>query len=274
MKSTKIIVSAGDAITAKLVQEAGFDGIWVSGFEVSARLGLSDNGSITMTEMLQATKPIIDAVKIPVIVDVDNGYGGVHNFIRCAKEFERIGTYAICIEDNPFPKTNSLFGGKTSLLSMEEHGKKIRAAKKSTKNIKIIARTEALVRGYGLQEAIKRIDHYIECGADIVLIHSRDTSGKEANLIPTKRWKIPVMIIPTKFPNKTNKELKSLGFSYIVWANHTERIKIKAIRQGLKILKDEDCAKSIEDNLGATLDDLRNLTPIKEDDKLERLLNE
>lgn len=271
-KKCKVIVSAGDAITAKLVQEAGFDGVWVSGFEVSARLGLVDNGSITMSEMLNASKPIINAIDLPVYVDVDNGYGGVHNFIRCAREFEKIGAYAICIEDNPFPKTNSLWGGKTPLLSMEEHGQKIKMAKMFTSKIKIIARTEALVRGYEMDEAIKRAEYYAECGADMILIHSRDETGKEAIEI-SKNYKIdkPLVIVPTKFPQITNQELFNLGFSVIIWANQTERIKIKSVRDCLKILNTEGSAKTIEERLSATLDDMRSLTPIKEEEEINNL---
>lgn len=271
-KKHKVIVSAGDAITAKLVQEAGFDGVWVSGFEVSARLGLVDNGSITMSEMLSASKPIIDAIKLPIYVDVDNGYGGIHNFIRCAREFEKIGAYAICVEDNPFPKTNSLWGGKTSLLSMEEHGQKIKMAKKYTNKIKIIARTEALVRNYGINEAIKRAKYYAKCGADMIMIHSTDKTGKETKEI-SKIYDLdkPLVIVPTKFPQITNKELSELGFNVIIWANQTERVKIKTVRDCLKILKTEDSAKTIEKKLSATLDDMRNLTPIEEEKEINKM---
>src|SRR5690348_4975451 len=115
-----ILVSAGDAITAKLVEEAGFNGIWISGFEASARLGLADNGSITMSEMLNISQNIVRAVKIPVWVDVDTGYG---NFQRTVREFERIGVAGICVQDDiPHLKQNSLWGGKTPLMPMEEFG--------------------------------------------------------------------------------------------------------------------------------------------------------
>src|SRR3990167_11092527 len=118
----QVIVSAGDAITAKLIEEAGFDGIWVSGFEASARLGLADNGSITMTEMLNVAKPIVDAVNIPVWVDVDTGYG---NFQRTVREFEKIGVTGVCVQDDlEGHKTNSLWGGKTPLMGIEDFCKK------------------------------------------------------------------------------------------------------------------------------------------------------
>jgi phosphoenolpyruvate phosphomutase len=262
-KRKAVIVSAGDAITAKLIEEAGYDGIWVSGFETSARLGLKDNGSITMTEMLLASKTIVDATSLPVIVDVDNGYGGLDSFIRTVQEFEKIGCAGVCVEDNVFPKQNSLWGGKVPLLPMEEFGKKIRKGKEAQKDsaFTIVARTEALIRGYGLKEAIKRSNHYINCGADMVLMHTREETGQESLSVPKQfESRVPLVIIPTKFPQIKNKQLFDAGYSVIVLANQTERVKIKAIREALKIMKENDCADPIEKGLSVTLDDMKNLT--------------
>jgi cytidyltransferase-like protein len=266
------LVSAGDAISAKLIEEAEFDGIWVSGFEASARLGLADNGSITMTEMLSISKAIVESSSLPVVVDVDNGYGGIHNFIRTVKEFEKIGCAAVCVEDNIFPKKNSLWGGKTELLSMEEHGSKIKAGKEyqKTKEFMIVARTEALIRDYGMKEAIKRANYYADCGADMILIHSRDTTGKEALEIP-KNWKrdVPLVIVPTKFSHIKNSSLFDAGFSVVILANQTERVKIKSIRQFLKEVKASDTINAVEKSLSASLEDLRNLTPVKLSNEIE-----
>ncbi len=250
-KTKNVVVSAGDAITARLVEEAGFDGIWISGFEASARLGLPDNGSITMTEMLNIAKPIVEAVKIPVWVDTDTGYG---NFQRTVREFERIGVYGVCVEDNIPNKSNSLWGGKAPLMDMIEFGNKLKVKRSK---IKIMARTEALIRGYGMIEATKRLDHYRECNVDAVLPHTRDRKY----VMEYFSNGITRAIVPTKFPDITNEELFSMGYEMIIWANQTERVKIKAIRNSLRNLKDYDCAKHIEENLSATLDDMKGLTP-------------
>jgi phosphoenolpyruvate phosphomutase len=248
----EVIVSAGDAITAKLVEEAGFNGIWISGFEASARLGLADNGSITLTEMLNIARPIVDAVKIPVYVDTDTGYG---NFARTVKEFEKIGVAGVCVEDNlPQLKTNSLWGGEIPLMDMEEFGKKIQVKRE---RIKIIARTEALIRGNNILDTLTRLKHYRECGADIVLPHCREAH----KLLKFINYDFPVAIVPTKFPDMTNKELFELGYSMVIWANQTERSKIKATRECLGSLKSSDCAEYIEANLSSTLDDMRGLCP-------------
>jgi phosphoenolpyruvate phosphomutase len=251
----QILISAGDAITARLIEEAGFDGIWVSGFEASARLGLADNGSLTMTEMLNITKPIIDATKLPVYVDVDTGYG---NFARTVREFEAIGAAGISVEDNLYEKANSLWGDSRPLLTTEEFCRKISIARN---NLKIIARTEALIRGYGIEEAIMRGEAYAAAGADIVLIHSRDGEANEIyDIISHWTKETPLAIVPTKFPFKTNKDLFNMGFDMVVWANQTERAKIKATRECLGSLRGSDCAAYIEANLSATLDDMKGLT--------------
>lgn len=255
----KILVSAGDAITANLVAEAGFDGIWVSGFEASARLGLADNGSITLTEMLAITKPIVEATRLPVYVDVDTGYG---NFERTVYEFERIGAAGICVEDNLPRKQNSLWGGQVPLKKANEYCDQLRKAK-NRKRLKIIARTEALIRGYSYDEAIHRARAYQKAGADMILIHTRDATGKEAKRIPDfcRDIKVPLVIVPTKFPSITNQKLFDLGYSYVIWANQTERVKIRAIRKALGKLKQHDCAATIERKLSVTLDDMKNLMP-------------
>jgi len=96
------------------------------------------------------------------------------------------------------------------------------------------------------------------------LIHSRAKDATEAALIAkNRRFSAPLAIVPTKFPEVTNKELFDMGFSMIIWANQTERVKIKATRQALKILKEEDSAKTIENSLSATLDDMRSLCPLE-----------
>jgi phosphoenolpyruvate phosphomutase len=207
--------------------------------------------------MLNVAKPIVDAVSIPVFVDVDTGYG---NFARTVREFEKIGVYCLCIEDNLHDKQNSLWGGARPLMDYKEFAEKINIQRK----IKIIARTEALIRGYGLTDAVIRAAQYARF-ADMVLIHSRDKSGKQARDIAAA-WNNagqdkPLAIVPTKFPNMKNQELFDLGFSLVIWANQTERVKIKATRECLGSLKGSDCAEYIESNLSATLDDMKGLTP-------------
>ena len=251
-----LLCSAGDAVTAKIVEQMGFNGIWVSGFETSARLGLKDDGSITMTEMLNECSKIVNSVNIPVYVDVDTGYG---NFPRTVKEFERIGVTGICVEDNLPQKTNSLFGGKQPLEDSLVQCKKLVAGLEVANKLKIIARTEALIRGMGMDEAIARANQYKLMGADYIMVHTRDTTGQEAFEIP-KLFNGKLVIVPTKFPQVTTTDLYHAGYHMIIWANHTERLKIKAVRDGLKMMLDADCPLPVEESMSCTLNELKGLT--------------
>src|SRR6266849_5815294 len=149
-------VGAHDALSAKLIEEVGFDAIWASGFGISASLKCIPDGSfLTMTEQLAVTQNIVEAVAIPVIADCDTG---------------------ICIEDNVFPKRCSFYAGvRRELVSADEHAGKVRAAKsaQSSSDFVVIARTEALIAGWGQEEALRRAEAYAGAGADAVLIHSK-----------------------------------------------------------------------------------------------------
>lgn len=266
-----IIVSASDAITAKLVEQYGFSGIWLSSFEVSAVHGLVDNETMTLTEMKDTAKAIIDAVNLPIIIDADTGYGGINNVTRALKEFEQIGASAMCFEDNVFPKQNSLFGGQIPILDKEKMGNKIKACVevRTNRDFCIIARTESLIRGYGIEDALERGHYYADCGADIILFHSRDKSGAEVKEI-CKRWNrdIPLVIIPSKFPQMTEKELFDLGYSIIIYANQTQRAKIQAVKNMLKTLKNKKCADALKNQI-CSINDFRALTPIEMTKELE-----
>ena len=176
-----VVLGAHDAMSARLVERAGFEAVWVSGFGVSTMAhALPDLNLITMTEALAAAKRIDDAVELPVIADCDNGYGGLINVVRTVLEYERAGIAGICVEDNLFPKRNSLFAGdvKRELIPVGEQARRIAAAKdaQETPDFVFIARVEALIAGHGIEAACERALAYAQAGADAVLIHSRDKS--------------------------------------------------------------------------------------------------
>jgi phosphoenolpyruvate phosphomutase len=201
-------------------------------------------------------------------VDIDTGYGDIEQVVRAVKTFDSLGASAVCMEDNIFPKTNSLWGKDMPIMDMKEFGAKIKASKEVSKNLLIIARTEALIRGHGKGEALRRAKYYVDCGADIILMHTKEKTGQEALIMSQMWWKenIPLVIIPSKFPHLTNKELFSAGYSIIIYANQTQRAKIFGVKKALKILKTEQNAKAL-DGCIASLDEFRNLTPIEETKK-------
>src|SRR5262245_45380493 len=178
LRGHDIVLAAGahDALSAKLAEEAGFDAIWASGFGISAVQAVPDANILTLTETLEAVRRIVDAVGIPVIADCDNGYGNAINVMRTAGEFERAGAAGICIEDNEFPKRCSFYAGvRRDLVAVEEHARKVEAATAARRDPRflVIARTEALIVGLGVDEALGRAHAYADAGADAVLVHSQ-----------------------------------------------------------------------------------------------------
>src|SRR5262245_26820397 len=149
-----VIAGAHDGLSARLVEEAGFHGVWASGFEISASYGVPDASILTMTETLNASRIMSEAVQIPVIADCDTGFGNAINAIRTVKAFEAAGAAGLCIEDNLYPKRCSFYPGvKRMLANADEQALKIRAAVTAgTRDFVVIARTEALIAGWGLDE--------------------------------------------------------------------------------------------------------------------------
>lgn len=242
-----IAVGAHDAMTAKLIGAHGFDAVWVSGLGVSTMAhALPDLNLLTMTEALDAAVKIDRATDLPVIADCDNGFGGLLNVVRTAIEYEGAGIAAICIEDNLFPKRNSLYTGEAdrSLIPVHEQARRLRAAKaaQQTDDFMLIARIESLIAGQGVEDACARADAYAEAGADAILIHSRDRTLTEIEGF-LGRWKgargLPLVAVPTLYPTFTAEELHAKGFQLVIFANQTMRAAIGAIEGTLEVLASE-----------------------------------
>src|SRR4029077_273167 len=162
-ESIALAAGAHDALSAKLAEQAGFDAIWASGFGISAVQAVPDANILTLTETLEAVRRIVGAVGVPVIADCDNGYGNAINVMRTTGEFERAGAAGICIEDNEFPKRCSFYAGvRRDLVPAEEHARKVEAATaaRHRRDFAVIARTEALIAGLGLEDALRRAHAY------------------------------------------------------------------------------------------------------------------
>jgi len=252
-----VAVGAHDALTAQLVGSYGFDAVWISGFGVATMAhALPDLNLTTMTETLEAAIRGDRATDLPVVADCDNGFGGLTNLVRTVVEYERAGIAAICIEDNLFPKRNSLFTGesKRDLIPLEEQARRIRAAKAAqrTDTFTFIARIEALIAGHGVEEACRRADAYVEAGADAILIHSRDkTLGEIEGFLD--QWsgvgEVPLVAVPTLFPDFTAEELHAKGFQMIILANQPMRAAVQAIEDTLDTLRRERKPSSVDPHI-------------------------
>jgi phosphoenolpyruvate phosphomutase len=250
-----VVLAAGahDALSAKLAEEAGFDAIWASGFGISAVQAVPDANILTLTETLEAVRRICDAVSIPVIADCDNGYGNAINVMRTASEFERAGAAGICIEDNEFPKRCSFYAGvRRDLVPAEEHARKIEAAcsARHRRDFAVIARTEALIAGLGLDEALRRAQAYAEAGADAVLVHSKEPNFGELRRFG-ELWTldVPLVAVPTTYPGVGLDELSAAGFRMAIFANQALRAAIVAMRDALRTLRETGRASSVDDRI-------------------------
>jgi phosphoenolpyruvate phosphomutase len=248
-----VLAGAHDGLTARLVQEAGFEGVWASGFEISASHGVPDASILTMTETLDAARRMADAVSIPVVADCDTGFGNAINAIRTVEAFERAGVAGICIEDNVFPKRCSFYPGVKRLLTdVDEQALKIRAAvaARATSDFVLVARTEALIAGWGLDEALRRGRAYADAGADAILIHSNQATVDDIGRFAGQWDRLtPLVCVPTTYAAASVDDLARLGFKIVIFANHGLRASIRAAQDALGALRAAGRASAVDDRV-------------------------
>jgi len=266
---TGVLLAAGahDALSAKLAEEAGFDAVWASGFGISAVQAVPDANILTLSETLDAVRRICAAVTIPVIADCDNGYGNAINVMRTARDFELAGAAGICIEDNEFPKRCSFYAGVQRLLvPATEHAQKVEAAvaARSDPGFAVIARTEALIAGLGLDEALLRARAYADAGADAVLIHSKEKDFDELARF-TRSWDraVPLVAVPTTYAGVGLDTLAAAGFRLAIFANQPLRAAVVAMRDVLRRLRESGTAASVDDRI-CSLDEVYALVGVPE----------
>jgi phosphoenolpyruvate phosphomutase len=238
------IMASHSPLSARLAEEAGFDGIWASGFELSALHGLADVSLISMTQHLDMMRAMSEQVDLPIVADIDTGFGNAINVIYAVQQYDRAGASAVVIEDKSFPKVTSLVAdGRQELLRIEEFQGKIKAACRTRRDpdFLVIARGEALIAGLGQDEALKRAAAYEEAGADMILIHSRQKTPDEVESF-VRAWsgKAPVVIVPTAYPEMTADRIRALEkIKMVIYGNHAVRAAVTAMKAVFAaILKD------------------------------------
>jgi len=274
LKENSILKVAGafDAMSAKLVELNNFDAVWAGSFAISATHALPDASILTMTEFLSAASSMADACSIPIIADCDTGFGGPSNVSHLVKKYENAGIAAICIEDKIFPKQNSLLKeGKQELLSEKDFVAKIIAGKsaKNNPNFMIIARIEALIAGYGIEEALKRATAYEIAGADAILIHSKKNTPNEVfEFCNTWNGNIPIIAIPTTYPTVTLDELQNNNVKMVIYANQSLRAAHWAMSEHLNQLSNVKSLSEVKTNL-TSMEDIFYLQEMYEIKKQE-----
>lgn len=228
------LMEAHNGLSAKIVEEAGFQGIWASGLAMSAAMGVRDCNEASWTQILDILEWMNDVSTIPILLDGDTGYGNFNNARRLVQKLEQRQIAGVCIEDKQFPKNNSFIEGAQPLASIDEFCGKIRAMKdqQSDDDFVVVARVEAFIAGWGLVEALKRAEAYRQAGADAILIHSKRQDHEEIQAFMDE-WqnRHPVIVVPTKYYQTPTSVLQQLGIHVIIWANHNLRASILAMQQ-------------------------------------------
>lgn len=247
-------VGVHDGLSAALVQEAGFDGIWVSGLAVSTSYCVPDAGLLTMTEFLSAATQIRHACDLPIIADVDAGFGDLNVVQRMVRLYEAAGIQAVCIEDKVGQKRNSFRDG-SQLADPDEFSARILVAKNAqrTPDFAVIARLESLIVGESMDEAIARAEKYHDAGADCLLIHSRAADLGQIREF-AGRWhatgrELPLIAIPTTYYTATTAELTELGISAAIYANQLIRATTRIIRDTLESISEHGSSAGVEPRL-------------------------
>ncbi|MGE4240493.1 isocitrate lyase/PEP mutase family protein [Ramlibacter sp.] len=247
-----IVPGATDCFTAKLIEAAGFPAVYVTGGGASnTLLGVPDVGIVTLNELASQAERISDAVSVPVISDVDTGFGGIANVKRAIRMYERAGIAGFHIEDQVFPKRCGHFEGK-QVVSTEEMCYRIQAATDARTNddFLIIARTDARA-AEGVDAAIERCHRYMEAGADSIFFEQAQ-SREELERVGREFKGVPLvanMIERSKTPILPEDDLKAMGFNIILYANAALYLGAFAIKAGLKQLREEGHTKNMQDRM-------------------------
>jgi len=231
---TEFILEAHNGLSARIVEEAGFKGIWGSGLALSAQHAVRDNNELSWTQVVDQLAFMTDVTSVPILLDGDTGYGDFNNMRRLVRKLGQIGVAGVCIEDKLFPKTNSFIQGEAQPLEdIQTFCGKIQAGKDSQTDddFSIVARVEAFIAGWGLDEALKRAEAYHEAGADAILIHSKHRQPDEV-LEFAAEWanRSPLVIVPTKYYGTPTEVFEQAGISLVIWANHLIRTSITAMQ--------------------------------------------
>jgi 2-methylisocitrate lyase-like PEP mutase family enzyme len=252
-KRERLLVAPGcfDGLSARLVEEAGFEAAYLSGGAVARSMGIPDIGLVTMSEVIERAAQVVAAVKIPIIADADTGYGNAVNLVRSVREFERTGVAAIHIEDQITPKRCGHLDGK-EVIPLPEMENKLQAAlaSRNDPDFLIIARTDA--RGvHGFDDAISRGRAFAKLGVDAIFVEAPQSEA-ELEEIPRALPDVPLLVNVFKggkTPMLPVERLQQMGYRIAIYPSETQRAAIHAMRQALGLLKREGTTEKMDDAL-------------------------
>jgi 2-methylisocitrate lyase-like PEP mutase family enzyme len=261
-----------DALGARLVEEAGFDAVYMTGFGTAAsRLGRPDVGLLTMSEMVDNVRGISRAVGLPVIADADTGYGNAINVVRTVQEFEQAGVAALHLEDQVAPKRCGHLDGK-QIVPVDEMLSKIRAAvaARTASELVLIARTDAAAVE-GIAGAIDRARRYYDAGADVLFVEAA-TSEADIERVASTLSDVPLLFNWAeggKTPPMPYERLRELGFAIVIFPLTTLLTAMTSMRRALAQIKEDGTPTELLEEL-ATFGAFTDFIGLGEIDALER----
>jgi len=270
----EFLMEAHNGLSARIVYEAGFSGIWASGLAISAQFGVRDNNEASWTQVVDMLEFMADASGLPILLDGDTGYGNFNNMRRLVRKLEQRGVAGVCIEDKQFPKSNSFLNGERQpLADVAEFCGKIAAGKdtQTDPNFSIVARVEALIAGLGMDEALRRAEAYRLAGADAILIHSKLSKPDEI-LAFAREWagRAPLVIVPTRYYSTPTDVFRKAGISVVIWANPMIRAAAAAMQSVAKEVFRSQTLVNVEDRI-ATVEEIFRLQDAEEYFEAERV---
>lgn len=261
-----LVLETHNPLSATVAEEAGAKALWVSSFTASASHGRRDRNELSSSEMIELSRGIIDASTVPVIVDGDNGHGDFNNARLFTRSLEMGGAAGVVFEDKTFPKRNSFWNTDHELAEVKIFQGIIKASKDAQKGADfwVVARTESLIAGRPVSEALDRAHAYADAGADAIFIHSKKRDGQEI-LEFARAWnrRTPVVVAPTTYPDVAPALMREAGIDIIIWANHLLRSSISAMQNTVREILDSGSPAAIEKSI-ASLDEVFRLTKVEE----------
>ncbi len=246
---------AFSGLSAKMVEQAGFSAVYASGAGVANNLlGQPDVGLLTMTEMLEQIRHMTAATSLPLVADVDTGYGNPINVHRTVQQFEAAGVAGIQIEDQVMPKRCGHFEGK-EVVSTSEMVAKLQAALEARRDadLLVIARTDARAK-LGLEEALDRAARYLEAGADMAFVEAPTSVEELQEITKLPGWTMANMVEDGKTPLLTAEELAEIGFKFVIFPNTASRAAMRSMEEVLGLLKREGGSGGFRDRLVSMAD--------------------
>ncbi|MBE3569582.1 MAG: methylisocitrate lyase [Bacillales bacterium] len=242
------IPGAHDGMAALMARKVGFQALYLSGAAFTASQGFPDLGIVTSEEVARRARELVRAANLPVLVDIDTGFGGVLNVARTAREMVEARVAAVQIEDQDLPKKCGHLNGK-KLVSDEEMMQKIKAIKQVAPSLVIVARTDAYAVE-GLDRAIERAQRYVEAGADAIFPEA--LTKKEEFLKMKEAIKVPLLANMTEFgrtPYYTAEEFAAFGYAMVIYPVTSLRVAAKAYERVFQTILETGTQKSELDNM-------------------------